>query len=150
MLQRELESQGMKFLLNKHSSSLTGRRRVNTLHFTDGSEIAADLVVMAVGIRPNVALAKASGIEINNGIVVDDFMRTNVTDVYAVGECVEHQGIAYGLVAPLYEQGAVLAKLLAGVETAGYAGSVTSTKLKVSGVDVFSAGRSVKYLEHAH
>jgi nitrite reductase (NADH) large subunit len=141
MLQRELESQGMKFLLNKHSASLTGRRRVNTLHFTDGSEIAADLVVMAVGIRPNVALAKASGVEINNGIVVDDFMRTSIPDVYAVGECVEHQGIAYGLVAPLYEQGAVLAKLLAGVETAGYAGSVTSTKLKVSGVDVFSAGQ---------
>ena len=96
---------------------------------------------MAVGIRPNVALAKASGVEINNGIVVDDFMRTSIPDVYAVGECVEHQGIAYGLVAPLYEQGAVLAKLLAGVETAGYAGSVTSTKLKVSGVDVFSAGQ---------
>ncbi|MBW7457996.1 FAD-dependent oxidoreductase, partial [Paenibacillus sepulcri] len=141
MLQRELEAQGMKFLLHKHSASITGRRRVKELQFTDGSSVDADLVVMAVGIRPNIALAKASGIEINRGIVVDDYMRTNIPDVYALGECAEHRGIAYGLVAPLYEQGAVLAKHLAGVETSGYAGSVTSTKLKVSGVDVFSAGR---------
>ncbi|MFX3636467.1 MAG: nitrite reductase large subunit NirB [Candidatus Pristimantibacillus sp.] len=141
MLQRELEAQGMKFLLHKHTASITGRRRVKALQFTDGSEAEADLVVMAVGIRPNVSLAKASGIEVNRGIVVDDFMQTNVSNVYALGECAEHRGIAYGLVAPLYEQGAVLAKRLAGVETAGYAGSVTSTKLKVSGVDVFSAGR---------
>lgn len=141
MLQKELEAQGMKFLLQKHTASITGRRRVKALQFTDGSEADADLVVMAVGIRPNVSLAKASGIEVNRGVVVDDYMQTNIAGVYALGECAEHRGIAYGLVAPLYEQGAVLAKRLAGVETAGYAGSVTSTKLKVSGVDVFSAGR---------
>ena len=144
MLQRELESQGMEFLLNKHSASITGRGRVKALQFTDGSEVKADLIVMAVGIRPNIELAKASGIEVNRGIVVDDFMQTSVSGVYAVGECAEHRGIAYGLVAPLYEQGAVLAKKLAGVDTAGYAGSVTSTKLKVSGVDVFSAGRFIE------
>lgn len=141
MLQKELEAQGMKFLLQKHTASITGRRRVKALQFTDGSEAEADLVVMAVGIRPNVNLAKASGIEVNRGVVVDDYMQTNIAGIYALGECAEHRGIAYGLVAPLYEQGAVLAKRLAGVETAGYAGSVTSTKLKVSGVDVFSAGR---------
>ncbi|WP_042168969.1 nitrite reductase large subunit NirB [Paenibacillus gorillae] len=141
MLQRELEAQGMKFLLNKHSASLAGRRRVKSIRFADGSEADADLVVMAVGIRPNVQLAKASGIEINRGIVVDDYMATSVPGIYALGECAEHRGIAYGLVAPLYEQGAVLAKRLAGLETPGYTGSVTSTKLKVSGVDVFSAGR---------
>lgn len=99
---------------------------------------------MAVGIKPNVELAKAAGLEVNRGIVINDFMQTSIPDIYAVGECAEHRGIAYGLVAPLYEQGAVLAKHLAGVETAGYAGSVTSTKLKVSGVDVFSAGRFVE------
>ncbi|WP_123040337.1 nitrite reductase large subunit NirB [Cohnella candidum] len=141
MLQKELEAQGMKFLLQKNSESIYGRGRVKGLRFTDGSELEADLIVMAVGIRPNVELAKSSGIDVNRGVVVNDFMETNVPGVYAVGECAEHRGIAYGLVAPLYEQGAVLAKRLAGVETAGYAGSVTSTKLKVSGVDVFSAGR---------
>ena len=144
MLQRELETQGMEFLLNKHSANITGRGRVKALQFTDGSEVKADLIVMAVGIRPNIELAKASGLEVNRGIVVDDFMQTSVAGVYAVGECAEHRGIAYGLVAPLYEQGAVLAKKLAGVATTGYVGSVTSTKLKVSGVDVFSAGRFVE------
>ncbi|OXS62461.1 nitrite reductase large subunit [Cohnella sp. CIP 111063] len=141
MLQNELEQQGMKFLLRKNSSAILGRKRVTGLAFTDGTEVEADLIVMAVGIRPNVELARSAGIEVNRGIVVNDWMETSEADIYSVGECAEHRGIAYGLVAPLYEQGAVLAKRLAGVETAGYTGSVTSTKLKVSGVDVFSAGQ---------
>lgn len=141
MLQRELEAQGMQFLLQKSTASIKGKKRASGLVFADGTEVDGDLVVMAVGIKPNIELAKASGIEVNRGIIVDDFMQTSVPGVYAVGECAEHRGIAYGLVAPLYEQGAVLAKHLVGVETAGYQGSVTSTKLKVSGVDVFSAGR---------
>ncbi len=140
MLQRELEAQGMEFLLKKSTTAIKGKKRATGLVFSDGSEADGDLVVMAVGIKPNVDLARASGIEINRGIVIDDFMRTSAPDVYAVGECAEHRGIAYGLVAPLYEQGAVLAKHLAGAETEGYRGSVTSTKLKVSGVDVFSGG----------
>ncbi|AJY76015.1 nitrite reductase large subunit NirB [Paenibacillus beijingensis] len=140
MLQRELEAQGMKFLLKKQTLEITGKKRAQGLKFADGTSLEADLVVMAVGIRPNVEVAGASGIDVNRGIVVSDWMETNVPDVYAVGECVEHRGIGYGLVAPLYEQGAVLAKRLAGIETDGYTGSVTSTKLKVSGVDVFSAG----------
>lgn len=141
MLQRELEAQGMKFILSKNTDSILGKKRVTGVRFTDGSEVAADLVVMAVGIRPNVALAKNSGIEINRGIVVNDYLETDVPHIYSVGECAEHRGIAYGLVAPLYEQGAVLAKRLSGVETQGYQGSVVSTKLKVSGVNVFSAGQ---------
>lgn len=140
MLQAELEAQGMKFLLSRQSELIYGKRRVKGLRFADGGEAEADLVVMAVGIKPNVSLAKSAGLEVNRGIVVNDYMETSVPGVYAVGECAEHRGIAYGLVAPLYEQGAVLAKRLAGAETAGYEGSVTSTKLKVSGVDVFSAG----------
>lgn len=140
MLRAELERQGMKFLLKKNTDSILGKKRVTGVRFTDGMEVEADLVVMAVGIRPNIALAKNSGIEINRGIVVNDFLETSVPNIYAVGECVEHRGVAYGLVAPLYEQGAVLAKRLAGIETGGYHGSVVSTKLKVSGVDVFSAG----------
>ncbi|WP_166245265.1 nitrite reductase large subunit NirB [Paenibacillus turpanensis] len=140
MLQRELQKQGMKFLLEKNTERILGKDRVTGLRFTDGTEESADLVVMAVGIKPNVALAKNSGIQTNRGIVIDDFMQTSAPGIYSVGECAEHRGIAYGLVAPLYEQGAVLAKRLAGIETDGYHGSVVSTKLKVSGVDVFSAG----------
>jgi nitrite reductase (NADH) large subunit len=141
MLQNELESQGMKFLLEKQSDQILGKKRVSGLKFKDGSVADADLIVMAVGIRPNVALAKDNGIEVNRGIVVNDFLQTNIPNVYAVGECAEHRGIAYGLVAPLYEQGDVLAKKLCGLECPGYEGSVTSTKLKVSGVDVFSGGQ---------
>ncbi|WP_150273933.1 nitrite reductase large subunit NirB [Paenibacillus tepidiphilus] len=141
MLRKELEAQGMKFLLKKQSQAILGKKRVKGLLFADGETAEADLIVMAVGIKPNVELARQSGITVNRGIVVDDDMKTNIPGIYAVGECAEHRGIAYGLVAPLYEQGAVLAKRLAGVATDGYAGSVTSTKLKVSGVDVFSAGQ---------
>ncbi|ULO05184.1 NAD(P)/FAD-dependent oxidoreductase [Paenibacillus sp. 19GGS1-52] len=141
MLRKELEDQGMKFLLNKQSEAILGQKRVKSLLFADGSTVEADLIVMAVGIKPNIKLAQKSGITINRGIVVNDYMETNIPGISAVGECAEHRGIAYGLVAPLYEQGAVLAKRLAGVVTEGYAGSVTSTKLKVSGVNVFSAGQ---------
>lgn len=140
LLQAELEAQGMKFLMNKQTEELYGTDRVQGLRFKDGSEIEADLVVMAVGVRPNVALAQEHGIEVNRGIVVNDYLETKVKNVYAVGECAEHRGMVYGLVAPLYEQGAVLAKRICGVETKPYEGSVLSTKLKVSGVDVFSAG----------
>ncbi|MDQ6422236.1 nitrite reductase large subunit NirB [Paenibacillus sp. LHD-117] len=140
MLRDELESQGMKFLLNKHSESIVGGDRVTGLRFKDGTVAEADLIVMAVGIVPNAELAKSSGIHVKRGIVVDDYMGTNVPNVYSVGECAEHRGISYGLVAPLYEQGAVLAKRLAGVESDGYQGTVLSAKLKVSGVNVFSAG----------
>lgn len=140
LLRQELENQGMKFLLEKNTESILGKKRVTSVRFTDGSEIKADLVVMAVGIRPNVELAKESRIEVRQGIVVDDYMGTSQPHVYAVGECAEHRGVAYGLVAPLFEQGAVLAKRLAGVEGDGYPGSVVSTKLKISGVNVFSAG----------
>ncbi|MGH7441800.1 MAG: (2Fe-2S)-binding protein, partial [bacterium] len=100
----------------------------------------ADLLVMAVGIRSNTALAKAAGLEVKRGIVCDDFLRTSVPHVWAVGECAEHRGVTYGLVAPLYEQAAVLAGALCGVPTDPYQGSAIHTKLKVSGVDVFSAG----------
>jgi nitrite reductase (NADH) large subunit len=140
LLQGELEAQGMKFLMNKQTDEIFGESRVEGLRFKDGSETKADLVVMAVGIRPNVALAKDHSVEVNRGIVVNDWLETNSPNIYAVGECAEHRGMVYGLVAPLYEQGAVLAKRLCGVDSKSYEGSVLSTKLKVSGVDVFSAG----------
>ncbi|WP_261304775.1 nitrite reductase large subunit NirB [Paenibacillus andongensis] len=141
MLQAALEEQGINFLLEKQSAEIVGDKRVTGLKFKDGTVAEADLIVMAVGIRPNVELAKKAGVECNPGIVVNDYLQTNVPNVYAVGECAMHRGIAYGLVAPLYEQGAVLAKHLAGVETGPYEGSILYTKLKVSGVDVFSGGQ---------
>ncbi|MBD1379533.1 nitrite reductase large subunit NirB [Metabacillus arenae] len=144
MLQKELEKQGMEFLLEKQTESILGDDRVTGLRFSDGEEIEADLVVMAVGIRPNSALANESGIKVNRGIVVNDFMETDVKDVYAVGECAEHNGIAYGLVAPLYDQGKVIARKICGFEDETYQGSVLSTQLKVSGVDVFSAGQFIE------
>ncbi|MFC4320506.1 nitrite reductase large subunit NirB [Litchfieldia salsa] len=140
MLQNELEKQGMKFLLEKNTDSIIGDERVEAVTFKDGTQVEADLVVMAVGIKPNIALAKEGGLAVNRGIIVNDYLQTNIPHIYAVGECAEHNGIPYGLVAPLYEQGKVLAKHICGEETIPYKGSVLSTQLKVSGVEVFSAG----------
>ncbi|WP_336758825.1 nitrite reductase large subunit NirB [Paenibacillus sp. USHLN196] len=140
MLQQELEGQGMSFLLAKNTQKITGRSQAQGLLFTDGSKLEAQVVIVAVGIRPNVDLARRSGIATNRAILVDDYMRTSVPDIYAVGECAEHRGISYGLVAPLYEQGKVLARTLCGKETTEYKGSIPYSQLKVSGVDVFSAG----------
>ncbi|MBB6446582.1 nitrite reductase large subunit NirB [Bacillus benzoevorans] len=140
MLQKELEKQGMNFLLKKNSIEITGHRRVKGLRFSDGTWRAADLIVMAVGVKPNIKVAERTPIQMNRAIVVDDFMRTNAANVYAVGECAEHRGIVYGLVAPLYEQGKVLAAYLGGEVSGGFQGTVLSTQLKISGVDVFSTG----------
>ncbi|MFB9759686.1 nitrite reductase large subunit NirB [Ectobacillus funiculus] len=144
MLQAELEAQGMKFLLEKHTAEIAGEDRVERLVFKDGTEVEADLVVMAVGVRPNVQLAQESGIEVNRAIVVNDYLETSVPNVYAVGECVEHRGMVYGLVKPLYEQGKILAKRICGIDSEGYEGSVLSTQLKISGVDVFSVGQFIE------
>ncbi|MEK3749088.1 nitrite reductase large subunit NirB [Paenibacillus sp. FSL E2-8871] len=148
MLQAELERQGVKFAMGKQTVELSGEQRVSGLRFSDGSTLAADFVVMAVGIKPNVTLAKHSGISVNRGIVVDDYLQTSMQNVYSIGECAEHRGMCYGLVAPLFEQGMVLAKHLCGSDTKPYEGSIVSTKLKISGVDVFSAGEFLDSTEH--
>ncbi len=142
MLQQSLEDKGLKFLLQKQTEALlqAGSGRVGAVRFKDGMQIPAELVVMAAGIRPNFALAEAAGIHCQRGIVVSDTMQTYDPRVYAVGECVSHRGITYGLVAPLFEQAKVAANHLAGYGIGRYQGSVTSTKLKVTGIDLFSAG----------
>ncbi|MDQ1003416.1 nitrite reductase (NADH) large subunit [Neobacillus niacini] len=140
MLQKELESLGMKFLLEKETKEIVGGIGAKGVHFNDGTEVEADLVVMAAGVRPNVQLAKETGIETNRAILVNDYMETSVPNIYAVGECVEHRGMVYGLVQPLYEQGKALAKRICGIEGQGYEGSVLSTQLKISGVDLFTVG----------
>lgn len=142
LLQAALEAKGMRFKLSAHTAELVKGEsgRVCAVRFKDGSSLPADLVCMAAGIRPNVALAEKAGIHCNRGIVVDDTLQTYDPRVYAVGECANHRGTAYGLVAPLYEQAKVCANHLAGMGIGRYLGSVTSTKLKVTGIDVFSAG----------
>jgi nitrite reductase (NADH) large subunit len=143
MLQTSLEARGMQFRMSAQTAALVGNDsgRVSQVEFKDGTQLNADLVVMAVGIRPNTALAEKMGLHVNRGIVVSDTLQT-VTDprIWAVGECAVHRGIAYGLVAPLFEQGKVLANHLAEFGIGRYTGSLTSTKLKVTGIDLFSAG----------
>ncbi len=142
MLQQSLEDRGLKFLLARNTQELVGDEhgQVQAIRFNDGLEVPAQLVVMAVGIRPNTALAEASGIHCSRGIVVNDTMQTYDPRIYAVGECVNHRGTAYGLVAPLFEMAKVAANHLASFGIGRYQGSVTSTKLKVTGIDLFSAG----------
>ena len=142
MLQKSLEDRGLKFLLEKQTEALIGGEsgRVAAVRFKDGMQIPAELVVMAAGIRPNTALAESAGIYCNRGIVVNDTMQTYDPKIYSVGECVSHRGVAYGLVAPLFEQAKVAANHLANYGIGRYTGSVTSTKLKVTGIDLFSAG----------
>ncbi len=141
MLQRSLERRGLKFLLPKQTQELVGENgRVAKVRFADGDEIPAELVVMAVGIRPNTALAESCGLLCNRGIVVSDTLQTYDPRIYAVGECASHRGTAYGLVAPLFEMAKVCANHLALLGFGRYQGSVTSTKLKVTGIDLFSAG----------
>ncbi len=143
LLQQSLETRGLQFRMNAQTAALIGNEqgRVSKVEFKDGSHVPADLVVMAVGIRPNTQLAQSMGLHVDRGIVVSDTLQT-VTDprIYAVGECAAHRGIAYGLVAPLFEQGKVLANHLAEFGIGRYTGSLTSTKLKVTGIDLFSAG----------
>ena len=146
LLQQSLEERGLKFLMGAQTQELVGGggedgTRVTAIKFKDGTELATDLVVMAVGIRPNTTLAESMRLHCNKGIVVNDTLQT-ITDarIYSVGECAAHRGIAYGLVAPLFEQAKVAANHLAQFGIGRYQGSLTSTKLKVTGIDLFSAG----------
>ena len=142
MLQKSLEDRGLVFRMEANTQELVGdaQGHVKAIRFTEGTELPADLVVMAVGIRPNTALAESAGLHCNRGIVVNDTMQTFDPRIYAVGECVNHRGTAYGLVAPLFEMAKVCANHLANFGIGRYQGSVTSTKLKVTGIDLFSAG----------
>jgi nitrite reductase (NADH) large subunit len=143
LLRKSLEDRGLTFMMGAQTQELIADKdgRVMALKFKDGKEVPADLVVMAVGIRPNVELAQSMRLHCDKGIVVNDTMQT-VTDarIYSVGECAAHRGIAYGLVAPLFEQAKVAANHLAQFGIGRYSGSLTSTKLKVTGIDLFSAG----------
>jgi nitrite reductase (NADH) large subunit len=139
MLKRAVEARGIAVRLEAETVRICGSERVEAVELRDGSTIAADAVVVAVGIRPNVELARTAGLNVNRGIVIDDRLATSSTDIHAIGECAEHRGICYGLVEPTHEQAQALARRLAG-EDVSYGGSVVTTNLKVSGTKVFSAG----------
>jgi nitrite reductase (NADH) large subunit len=139
-LRSKIEALGVSVLLGRTTRAILGGASVTGLEFSDGSTIDADLVVVAAGIRPNVELGRKAGLVVNRGIVVNDFMETSDPDIFAVGECTEHNGICYGLVAPLFEQGKVLAATITGNKGPVYSGTLQAAKLKIMGVDVFSAG----------
>jgi nitrite reductase (NADH) large subunit len=140
MLKETLQERGLQFQMGTQTEAILGDDRVQKVRFKDGTEIPADLVVMAVGIRPNIELAQQAGIHCERGIIVNDTMQTFDPRIYAVGECVQHRSLSYGLVAPLFEMAKVCANHIAKMGIGLYQGSVTSTKLKVTGIDLFSAG----------
>jgi len=140
LLKLQVEAKGVEILLSAQTARVTGNGKAEAVVLADGRVIPADLVVCAIGIKPNADLARAAGLDANRGILVDDGLQTSDPSVFALGECAEHRGIAYGLVEPAYEQARILARRLSGDRDALYPGSVLATHLKVSGVSVFSAG----------
>ncbi len=146
LLQTELESRGIRFLLNGRTAAIEGRTRAEAVRLESGESIPADLVVVTAGVRPRLDLARRAGLACRQGIIVDDALTTDDPLIFAVGECIEHRGTTFGLVAPLWEQAEVLARRLAGEDTVVYTGSLTQTRLKVTGMEVFSAG---EFIGHA-
>ncbi len=141
LLQRDLDERGIAFFTNAQTEEIIGESRAEGVKLADGREVPADLVVVAIGIRPNIDLARAAGLEVNRGIVVGDDLSTSAdADIYAVGECIEHRGQVFGLVAPIWEQAKACAARLAGDADAHYVTPPLSTRLKITGIDVFSAG----------
>jgi len=148
-LQRSMEQLGVRVHLEKATTAILGNGRVTGLQFKDGSTLDCEMVVISAGIRPNTQLAKDAGLKVERGIVVDDALTTDDPEVFAVGECAQHRGLVYGLVAPLWEQTAVLAGRLTGRRPeAVYAGSKLSTKLKVMGVDLAVMGAKEPEQDH--
>ena len=139
-LASKMNDMGVTVLLGLSTTAVLGNGKVEGVQFKGGGSIPADLLVIAAGIVPNVELGRKAGLEIKRGIVVNDYMETSNPDIFAVGECVQHGGICYGLVAPLLEQGKVLAATITGNKGPMYQGTILASKLKIMGVDVFSAG----------
>jgi nitrite reductase (NADH) large subunit len=139
-LKRKIESLGIRVMLPRETAALFGNGRVDGLRFASGEQLEAELVVVAAGIRPNAELARAAGLEVRRGVIVNDFMETSDPKIFAVGECTEHRGQTFGLVAPLFEQGRVLAAAITGSRSISFEGASPAAKLKIMGVDIFSAG----------
>ena len=140
LLKQDLVRRGLTVLTEANTKAIHGDGKAETVELADGTMLKADLVVMAVGIRPNTGLAKTAGLDIGRGVRVDDFMRTSDPAIYAVGECVEHRGAVFGLVAPLFDMAQTLADHVTDTAETPYNPAVTGTRLKVTGIDMFSAG----------
>ncbi|HKQ15591.1 MAG TPA: nitrite reductase small subunit NirD [Steroidobacteraceae bacterium] len=140
LLKASLESRRLKFKMPAKTVTILGEHRATGLRFDDGSELQADLIVMAVGVRPNIDLARNAKLQCGRGVLVTDTLQTFDPSIYAVGECVQHRNSTFGLVAPLWEQARVCATHLAEVGTARYEGSVVATQLKVTGIELYSVG----------
>ncbi len=140
LLKNALELKGLRFMLDAHTAEIVGPDRVTAVRFKDGTEIPADLVVMAAGVRPNIELAKQAGLHCERAIVVDDTLQTYDPRIYSVGECVQHRSATFGLVAPIWDQARVCGAHLAGAGHRRYVQQATPTKLKVTGVDLYSVG----------
>ncbi len=140
LLQKELERRGIRVVTKANTKEIVGETQVEGVRLEDGTLIPAELVVMAVGIRPNAALAKEAGLDVNRGILVNSKLQTSDPDILSVGECVEHNGNVYGLVAPLYEMANIVASELMEDACDGFSDSALATKLKVTGINLYSAG----------
>jgi nitrite reductase [NAD(P)H] large subunit len=140
LLKDALEKRGIEFRMRARTQEILGTERVTGVRFEGGEEVAADLVVMAVGVRPNMDLAKQAHLACDRGILVDDTLQSFDPAIYAVGECVQHRRQTFGLVAPLWEQARICAQHIAEIGVSRFSGAVNATQLKVSGIEVFSAG----------
>ena len=140
LLQKALEDKGLTFMLNAQTAEIVGTDRATAVRFKDGTEIPADLVVMTAGVRPNIELAKAAGLHCDRAIIVDDTLQTYDPRIYAVGECVQHRSATFGLVAPIWDQARVCGAHLAGAGVRRYVQQTSPTRLKVTGVDLYSVG----------
>jgi len=140
LLRAELEARGLEFYMPAATAAILGNGAVTGVRLEDGRELPADLVVIAIGVRPHIELARNAGLRCERGILVDDTLLTFDPSIYAVGECVQHRGSTYGVVAPLCEQARVCAAHLAERGVRRYRGSSVSTQLKIDGIEVFSAG----------
>jgi nitrite reductase (NADH) large subunit len=139
LLYRDLEARGIAFFTNSQTEEIAGTEAAEAIVLADGRRIPADFVVVAIGVRPNIDLARAAGLDVNRGILVGDDMATSDPDICAIGECIEHNGLVFGLIAPIWEQAKVCGARLAGQNTV-YVPPPSFTSLKITGVDVFSAG----------
>ncbi|HEV8444743.1 MAG TPA: nitrite reductase small subunit NirD [Steroidobacteraceae bacterium] len=140
LLKAALEKRGIEFRMKAKTQEILGSDKVTGVRFDGGEEVAADLVVMAVGVRPNIELAKQAHLACDRGILVDDTLQTFDPSIYAVGECVQHRRQTFGLVAPLWEQARISAQHIAEIGVSRFSGAINATQLKVSGIEVFSAG----------
>ena len=139
LLRDAMQARGIGVHLEAQTKAIVGDGKAEAVELGDGTRLPADLVIMSVGVRPQCDLARAAGLDVGRGVVVDDRMTTSDPRIHALGECAQHRGVAYGLVEPAYEQARALAGAPAGVASS-YEGSVIATNLKVYGVAVFSAG----------